>query len=106
MWTSGTFNFAPPGGPSGDLGVFEKVLVSHQTEIKHLLTDTLGSLTQRLEAVEKKMDQLCSQSGAHSRSLAQLHSKVGQLGRDLSVGFLNVPGVSPACSLGKCLHFK
>lgn len=103
MWTSGTFNSAPPGGPSGDqLGVLEKILVSHQTEMKRLLTDTLGSLTLRLEAVEKKMDQLCSQSGAHSRSLAQLHSKVGQLGRDLSVGFPNVvPGVSSTCSLGE-----
>ncbi|XP_057182708.1 uncharacterized protein wu:fi75a02 isoform X2 [Triplophysa rosa] len=93
-WTSGTFNSAPPGGPSGEQ-LLEKLLVSHQTEMKRLLTDTLGSLTQRLEAVEKKMDQLCSQSSAHTRSLAQLHSKVGQLGRDLSFG------VSPACGLGE-----
>ncbi|XP_056602837.1 uncharacterized protein wu:fi75a02 isoform X3 [Triplophysa dalaica] len=84
-WTSGTFNFDPPVGPSGEQ-LLEKLLVSHQTEMKLLLTDTFGSLTQRLEAVEKKVDQLCSQSSAHTRSLAQLHSKVGQLGRDLSFG--------------------
>lgn len=94
MWTSGTFNSAPP-----EEQLLEKLLVSHQTEMKRLLTDSLGSLTQRLGAVEKKMDQLCSQSSAHTRSLAQLHSKVGQLGRDLSFG------VSPACRLGKCSLF-
>nr|XP_055056428.1 uncharacterized protein wu:fi75a02 isoform X2 [Misgurnus anguillicaudatus] len=101
-WTSGTFNSAPPVGPSGEqLGVLEQLFVSHQTEMKRLLTDTLGSLTQRLEAVEKRMDQLCSQSSAHTRSLAQLHSKVGQLGRDLSFGFPNVHSVSHAHSLGE-----
>ncbi|XP_077062567.1 uncharacterized protein LOC143714940 isoform X2 [Siphateles boraxobius] len=71
--------------PSGEqLGVLERILVSHQTEMKRLLTDTFGSLTQRLEAVERRMEQLCSQSSAHTCSLAELHSKVGQLGRDLS----------------------
>ncbi|KAL0192507.1 hypothetical protein M9458_010803, partial [Cirrhinus mrigala] len=76
-WTSATFNSSPSPGSSGDqLGVLERFLVSHQTEIKRVLTDTFGPLTQRLEAMERRMDQL----------LAQLHSKVGQLGRDLSFG--------------------
>ncbi|XP_051552032.1 uncharacterized protein LOC127439838 isoform X2 [Myxocyprinus asiaticus] len=101
-WTSATFNSAPLTGPSGEqLGILERFLVSHQTEMKHLLTNTLGSLTKRFEAVEKRMDQLCSQSCAHTRSLALLHSKVGQLGRDLSSGCPNTPCVLPACSLGE-----
>ncbi|XP_050965158.1 uncharacterized protein wu:fi75a02 isoform X2 [Labeo rohita] len=101
QWTSATFNSSPPPGPSGDqLGVLERFLVSHQTEMKRLLTDTFGPLTQRLEAVERRMDQLCSQSSAHTRSLAQLHSKVGQLGRDLSFGCPNTPSVSSTCSRG------
>uniref|UniRef100_A0A8C1YFX0 Tantalus-like domain-containing protein n=1 Tax=Cyprinus carpio TaxID=7962 RepID=A0A8C1YFX0_CYPCA len=100
-WTSATFCSSPPAGPSGEqLGVLERFLVSHQTEMKRLLTDTFGSLTQRLEAVERRMDQLCSQSSAHTRSLAQLHSKVGQLGRDLSFGYPITPSVSSACSRG------
>ncbi|XP_073697316.1 uncharacterized protein [Garra rufa] len=100
-WTSATFNSSPPPGPSGEqLGVLEQFLVSHQTEMKRLLTDTFGSLTQRLEAMERRMDQLCSQSSAHTRSLAQLHSKVGQLGRDLSFGCSNTPSISSACSRG------
>ncbi|XP_065140241.1 uncharacterized protein [Paramisgurnus dabryanus] len=98
-WTSGTFNSAPSSGEQ--LGVLEQLFVSHQTEMKRLLTDTLGSLTQRLKAVEKRMDQLCSQSSAHTRSLAQLHSKVGQLGRDLSFGFPNVQSVSHSHNLGE-----
>ncbi|XP_058632801.1 uncharacterized protein wu:fi75a02 isoform X2 [Onychostoma macrolepis] len=100
-WTPATFNTSPPAGPSGEqLGVLERFLVSHQTEMKRLLTDTFGSLTQHLEAVERRMDQLCSQSSAHTRSLAQLHSKVGQLGRDLSFGCPNTLSVSSACSRG------
>ncbi|KAK2911530.1 hypothetical protein Q8A67_003663 [Cirrhinus molitorella] len=100
-WASATFNSSPPPGSSGEqLGVLERFLVSHQTEMKRLLTDTFGSLTQRLEAVERRMDQLCSQSSAHTRSLAQLHSKVGQLGRDLSFGCSDTPSISSACSRG------
>ncbi|XP_016151406.1 uncharacterized protein [Sinocyclocheilus grahami] len=100
-WTSATFNSAPPAGPSGEqLGTLERFLVSHQNEMKRLLTDTFGSLTQRLEAMERRMDQLCSQSSAHTHSLAQLHSKVGQLGRDLSFSCPNTPSVSSACSYG------
>ncbi|XP_059405847.1 uncharacterized protein wu:fi75a02 [Carassius carassius] len=100
-WPSASFSSAAPAGPSGkQLGVLERFLVSHQTEMKRLLTDTFGSLTQRLEAVERRMDQLCSQSSAHTRSLAQLHSKVGQLGRDLSFGCPVTPSVSSACSRG------
>lgn len=97
----GKFRDPRPAGPSGEqLGVLERFLVSHQTEMKRLLTDTFGSLTQRLEAVERKMDQLCSQSSAHTCSLAQLHSKVGQLGRDLSFCHPNTSSVSSACSFG------
>uniref|UniRef100_A0A8C0YE01 Tantalus-like domain-containing protein n=1 Tax=Cyprinus carpio carpio TaxID=630221 RepID=A0A8C0YE01_CYPCA len=100
-WTSATFNSSSPAGPSGEqLGTLERFLVSHQTEMKCLLTDTFGSLTQRLEAMERRMDQLCSQSSAHTHSLAQLHSKVGQLGRDLSFGCPNTPSVSSVCSYG------
>ncbi|XP_016107958.1 uncharacterized protein [Sinocyclocheilus grahami] len=99
--TSANFNSSPPAGPSGEqLGVLERFLVSHQTEMKRLLTDTFGSLTQRLEAVERRMDQLCSQSSAHTCSLAQLHSKVGQLGRDFSFGCPITPSFSSACSRG------
>ncbi|XP_051751768.1 uncharacterized protein wu:fi75a02 isoform X2 [Ctenopharyngodon idella] len=97
----GKFRDPRPAGPSGEqLGALERFLVSHQTEMKRLLTDTFGSLTQRLEAVERRMDQLCSQSSAHTRSLAQLHSKVGQLGRDLSFCRPNTSSVSSAYSFG------
>lgn len=97
-WTS---PLSPSAGPSGEqLGVLERFLVSHHNEMKRLLTDTFGPLAQRLEAMEKRMDQLCSQSSAHTRSLAQLHSKVGQLGRDISFGCPNTPSVSSACSFG------
>ncbi|XP_067262794.1 serine-rich adhesin for platelets isoform X2 [Chanodichthys erythropterus] len=97
----GKFRDPRPAGPSGEqLGALERFLVSHQTEMKRLLTDTFGSLTQRLEAVERRMDQLCSQSSAHTRSLAQLHSKVGQLGRDMSFCHPNTSSVSSACSFG------
>ncbi|XP_067293934.1 uncharacterized protein wu:fi75a02 [Pseudorasbora parva] len=98
----GKFRDPRPAGPSGEqLGVLERFLVSHQTEMKRLLTDAFGSLTQRLEAVERKMDQLCSQSSTHTCSLAQLHSKVGQLGRDLSFCHPNTSTVSSFCSFGR-----
>ncbi|XP_051970732.1 uncharacterized protein LOC127634977 isoform X2 [Xyrauchen texanus] len=101
-WTSATVNSAPLTGPSGEqLGILERFLVSHQTEMKQLLTNTFDSLTKRFEAVEKRMDQLCSQSCAHTWSLSLLHSKVGQLGRDLSSSCPNTPCVLPACSLGE-----
>ncbi|XP_028829318.1 uncharacterized protein LOC114786391 [Denticeps clupeoides] len=70
---------ASPPGPTGEqLGTMEQFLASQQAEMKHFLTGMLGSLSQRLEVLERKMDQLYEQSNAHGSSLALLHSKLDQ----------------------------
>ncbi|XP_072528969.1 uncharacterized protein [Salminus brasiliensis] len=82
---------APPAGPTGEqLGVLERFLVAHQAEMKRLLTGALGSLTQRLEAIEQRMAHLHAQNSAHSNSLDLLHSKVNHLRRDDSIGCSSV----------------
>ncbi|TRY81407.1 hypothetical protein DNTS_032841 [Danionella cerebrum] len=99
--TSSTSSFFPPAGPSGEqLGVLERCLSSHQSEMKRLLTESFGALAQRLEAVERRMDQLCSQSTSQTLSLAQLHCKVAQFGGDLSIVSPNTSTVSSTYSLG------
>ncbi|KAL7834790.1 hypothetical protein SRHO_G00290370 [Serrasalmus rhombeus] len=83
-----TFPPAPPAGPTGEQsGALERFLVAHQTEMKRLLAGALGSLTQRLEGVERKMEQLHAQSSAHGNSLAVLHSKVNHLRKEISIGY-------------------
>ncbi|XP_036436170.1 uncharacterized protein wu:fi75a02 isoform X2 [Colossoma macropomum] len=100
-----TFPPAPPAGPTGEqLGALERFLVAHQTEMKRLLAGALGSLTQRLEGVERRMEQLHAQSSAHGNSLAVLHSKVNHLRKDISIGYsstLSTHNVVPACAYEK-----
>ncbi|XP_022523586.2 uncharacterized protein wu:fi75a02 isoform X1 [Astyanax mexicanus] len=96
---------APPAGPTGDqLGALERFLVAHQTEMKRMLTGALGSLTQRLEAVERRMEQLHTQSTLHTNSLDLLHSKVNDLRRDGSTGCSSVPTTHSVVSL--CTYDK
>uniref|UniRef100_A0A3B1JJ92 Uncharacterized LOC111191816 n=1 Tax=Astyanax mexicanus TaxID=7994 RepID=A0A3B1JJ92_ASTMX len=96
---------APPAGPTGDqLGALERFLVAHQTEMKRMLTGALGSLTQRLEAVERRMEQLHTQSTLHTNSLDLLHSKVNDLRRDGSTGCSSVPITHSVVSL--CTYDK
>lgn len=93
-----TFPPAPPAGPTRDqLGTLEQFLVSHQTEMRRLLSGALGSLSQRLESVERKMEQLHAQSSAHGGSLAMLHSKVNSLRKNICSGCSNA---LPAQSMG------
>ncbi|KAL7838284.1 hypothetical protein AOLI_G00266880 [Acnodon oligacanthus] len=83
-----TFPPAPPAGPTGEqMGALERFLVAHQTEMKRLLAGALGSLTQRLEGVERRMEQLYAQSSAYGNSLDVLHSKVNHLRKDISLGY-------------------
>ncbi|KAK1787942.1 hypothetical protein P4O66_016429 [Electrophorus voltai] len=95
----------PPAGPVGEqLGAQERLLMAHQTEIKHLLAGTLGSLSQRLEALEQRMEELCARSSVHGNSLALLHSKVSCLGREIGIvcsSILTTQSVPSTCSYGK-----
>ncbi|KAG7314838.1 hypothetical protein KOW79_022141 [Hemibagrus wyckioides] len=78
---------APPECPKGEqLGPLERFLLAHQNEMKRLLTGTLGVLSQRLGAVERRMEQLHVQGTAHGKSLALLHSEVNLLGRNITAG--------------------
>ncbi|KAM9441226.1 uncharacterized protein Hap1MRO34_026314 isoform 3-T3 [Clarias gariepinus] len=74
----------PPKGEQ--LGSLERFLVAHQNEMKQLLTGTLGALTQRLEAVERKIEQLHVQGIAHGKRLALLHGDVSLLGGNITPG--------------------
>lgn len=60
--------------------------MAHRNEMKHLLTGALGVLSQRLEAVERKIEQLHVQGAAHGKSLALLHNEVSLLGRNITAG--------------------
>ncbi|KAK3527163.1 hypothetical protein QTP86_014586 [Hemibagrus guttatus] len=81
---------SPPECPKGEqLGSLERFLLTHQNEMKHLLTGTLGVLSQRLEAVEQRMEQLHVQGTAHGKRLALLHSEVNLLGRNITAGCLS-----------------
>ncbi|KAI4902517.1 hypothetical protein NFI96_013149 [Prochilodus magdalenae] len=92
-----TLSPAPPAGPMGEqLGALERFLVAHQTEMKRLLAGALGSLAQRLEGVERRMEQLHAQSSAHGNSLAMLHSKVNQFRKDISTGGSSTLSAHPA----------
>ncbi|XP_062410248.1 uncharacterized protein wu:fi75a02 isoform X2 [Sardina pilchardus] len=84
VWNpSPPYSPAPQTGSAGEqLGALERFLTAHQAEMKNLLSGALGSLSQRLEVLEHRMDQLCEQSTGHGNSLALLHSRLGQqLGR-------------------------
>uniref|UniRef100_A0A4W5KST6 Tantalus-like domain-containing protein n=1 Tax=Hucho hucho TaxID=62062 RepID=A0A4W5KST6_9TELE len=91
----------PPAGPTGEqLGTLKRCLEAHQAEMKQLLTGALGSLCQRLEVVERRMEQLCEQGTTHGNSLALLRSKVGQLARGMTAA-VTKQDLSPLHGLGK-----
>ncbi|XP_067106338.1 uncharacterized protein wu:fi75a02 [Osmerus mordax] len=104
-WASPTtYPPAPPAGPTGEqLGVLERCLVAHQAEMKNLLSGVLGSLCQRLEVVERRVEELCQQGTAHSNSLAQISSQVDQLCQGMSSIIASKHGLelSPAHGLAK-----
>ncbi|KAK6316118.1 hypothetical protein J4Q44_G00136420 [Coregonus suidteri] len=92
---------APPAGPTGEqLGTLKRCLEAHQTEMKRLLTGALGSLCQRLEVVERRMEQLCEQGTTHDNSLALLSTQVGQLARGMTAAATK-QDLSPLHGLGK-----
>lgn len=99
-----TISALPPECPKGEqLGFLERFLVFHQNEMKHLLTGTLGVLSQRLEAVERRIEQLHVQGAAHGKSLALLHSEVNLLGRSMTAGCsgtLTAPSIPASCTYG------
>ncbi|XP_018600427.2 uncharacterized protein LOC108929956 [Scleropages formosus] len=75
----------PPTGATGaQFGLLERLLSTHQAELRSLLTGGLGPLCQRLEAVERRVGQLCEQSAAHGSSLAMMSSQVEVLYQKLS----------------------
>ncbi|KAG9353841.1 hypothetical protein JZ751_011965 [Albula glossodonta] len=76
---------APPAALTGEqLGTLERFLSAHQAEMKRLLAETLGTLCQRVEAVERRMEQLCEQGAAHSSGLTLLSGQLEQLRRNQS----------------------
>lgn len=99
-----TMSALPPEYPKGEqLGSLERFLVAHQTEMKRLLTGTLGVLSQRLEAVERRIEQLHVQGTAHGKHLAQLHSEVSLLGRNITAdrsSTLTAPSIPPSNTYG------
>ncbi|XP_060769435.1 uncharacterized protein wu:fi75a02 isoform X2 [Neoarius graeffei] len=100
-----TTSALPPEHPKGEqLGSLERFLVAHQTEMKRLLTGTLGVLSQRLEAVEQRIEQLHVQGTAHGKSLALLHSEVSLLGRNMTAACsstLAAPSIPPSNTYDK-----
>ncbi|XP_026778189.3 uncharacterized protein wu:fi75a02 isoform X1 [Pangasianodon hypophthalmus] len=100
-----TLSTLPPECPKGEqLGSLERFLVAHQNEMKRLLTGTLGVLSQRLEAVEQRIEQLHVQGTAHGKSLALLHSEVSLLGRNITAGCsstLTAPSIPPSSTYEK-----
>lgn len=78
---------APPAGPGGEqLGALERLLASQQAELKRLLAGTLGALCQRVEAVERRLEQLCEQGAAHGNGLSLLGTQLQELRRSLPAG--------------------
>ncbi|XP_035621905.1 uncharacterized protein LOC118379007 isoform X1 [Oncorhynchus keta] len=91
----------PPAGPTGEqLGTLKRCLEAHQAEMKRLLKGSLGSLCQRLEVVERRMEQLCEQGTTHGSSLALLRIQVGQLARGMTAAVAK-QDLSPLHGLGK-----
>ncbi|XP_041706616.1 uncharacterized protein wu:fi75a02 isoform X1 [Coregonus clupeaformis] len=91
---------APPAGPTSEqLGTLECCLAPHQAEMKWLLTGTLGSLCQRLQVVERRMEELCEQGKTHGNSLVLLNTQVGQLARGMTA--TTKQDLSPLHGLGK-----
>ncbi|XP_038826916.1 uncharacterized protein LOC120026162 [Salvelinus namaycush] len=91
----------PLAGPTGEqLGTLKRCLEAHQAEMKRLLTGSLGSLCQRLEVVERRMEQLCEQGTTHGNSLALLRNQVGQLARGMTAAVAK-QDLSPLHGLGK-----
>ncbi|XP_055730061.1 uncharacterized protein LOC129818317 isoform X2 [Salvelinus fontinalis] len=94
-------DFTPLAGPTGEqLGTLKRCLEAHQAEMKRLLTGSLGSLCQRLEVVERRMEQLCEQGTTHGNSLALLRNQVGQLARGMTAAVAR-QDLSPLHGLGK-----
>ena len=75
--------------------------------MKHLLSGVLGSLCQRREVVERRVEELCQQGTAHGNSLAQMSSQVDQLCQGMSsiIASKHGPELSPAHGLGKWWSF-
>uniref|UniRef100_A0A4W5Q9E6 Tantalus-like domain-containing protein n=1 Tax=Hucho hucho TaxID=62062 RepID=A0A4W5Q9E6_9TELE len=91
---------APPPGPTGEqLGILERCLAPHQAEMKRLLTGALGTLCQRLQMVERRMEELYEQGTKHGNSLALLNTQVGQLARRMTA--TTKQDLSPLHGLGK-----
>ncbi|KAJ8346984.1 hypothetical protein SKAU_G00283850 [Synaphobranchus kaupii] len=75
---------APPAGPAGEqLGTLERFLMNQQAELKRLLAGTLGVLCQRVEAVERRLEQLYEQGAAHGNRLSLLGTQLQELRRSL-----------------------
>ncbi|KAJ8408643.1 hypothetical protein AAFF_G00252780 [Aldrovandia affinis] len=75
---------APPAGPTGEqLGRLEHFLAAQQAEMKRLLADSLGALCQRVEVMERRMQQLCDQGAAHSSGLTLLSGHLERIRRSL-----------------------
>ncbi|XP_055792097.1 uncharacterized protein LOC129863827 isoform X2 [Salvelinus fontinalis] len=91
---------APSAGPTGEqLGFLERCLAPHQAEMKRLLTGALGTLCQRLQVVERRMEELYEQGTKHGNSLALLNTQVGQLARRMTA--TTKQDLSPLHGLGK-----
>lgn len=95
---------ASPERPKGEqLSSLERFLVAHQNEMRHLLTGTLGVLSQRLEAVERRIEQLHVQGAAHGKSLALLHNEVSLLAKNITAGcssMLTPSSIPPSSTYG------
>ncbi|XP_010876330.1 uncharacterized protein wu:fi75a02 isoform X2 [Esox lucius] len=77
---------AVPDTPTDEqLGTLQRCLEGHQAEMRRLLTGALGNLCQRLDVVERRMEQLCEQGTTHGNSLALLSTQLSQLARGMTV---------------------
>ncbi|KAJ8286795.1 hypothetical protein GJAV_G00043360 [Gymnothorax javanicus] len=83
-------SLAPPAGPAGEqMHRLERLLSGQQAELKGLLSGTLGALCQRVEAVERRLEQLCEQSVAHGNGLSALSVQLQELHRSLPACLLS-----------------
>lgn len=67
--------------------------------MKRLLTGALGTLCQRLQVVERRMEELYEQGTKHGNSLALLNTQVGQLARRMTA--TTKQDLSPLHGLGE-----